>query len=324
MKPNNWVIPLVVIGSLICFGMDFPQLYYTPDMPSLPVQDYRPVEQPDSVFFAFTSCYQGLTRYGYPGHSTMVKGVNDTCYIDFVLDNSSTTHRDIRYLTPQNWATPVIYRGFGDMQHNRVEKDTTGFGWAFSHWSTGSLELVKPDTIFAFYGYEPGYPRYSTFLLRYKIWNVPLGLRAVELKKTAQAPAWLSVVRLECPVYWYVEGNDVKDTINAYIELSGRAGERRQWTQALNWINLALAKEDSSLAVWNWKWQYYWWLTDTTNCLASIYRYISIYENNHDPLLDLRDSTLTEDEKYWANDNYKEAIYWKWIYETGTKHVPGW
>jgi hypothetical protein len=140
----------------------------------------------------------------------------------------------------------------------------------------------------------------------------------VELKKTSQAPSWISFIRYADQQYWFTEAKDVRDTINAYILMSQRTWNRHQFTQSQYWFNQIFARNDSSLAGWNWAVIYYGKLNDSLNVIQSCARVKSIYENNHDPIFDLS-GPLTKTERHWAEDFYKEAVYWKWAWETGNQ-----
>ncbi len=291
----------------------------------LPPQDLQAQGWPDSTFFAYTHCFEGACYWGYPHHSSLVHGVNDTVEVLLILDNHSTDHIDIRYESPGTWAVPYIYNSMGDMQHNRYMADTSDFDYYFSHWvQTAWFGVIpKPDTLFSKLDTTAwGQIKYNPCALVFKLWNVPIGIKAIEFKKTSLAPKKLTFIRYDLTQYWYVEPIDQRDTINAYLELSMRSIKLGNSTAAYAWVDSIFALNDSSYAGWNQKAYLDYGYADSLTNIQNYSRIISIFENNSDPIIDLSDSLLSDEERSWASDYYRRAIYYKWAWETGHQHDP--
>ncbi len=269
----------------------------------LPRMDFVSDPDPITGFWGYSNCLEGEPPRGYPYHSGMVAGVNDTCLLIVIIKNSSTTPVSLGSYTPENWFIPVVYYSYTDAQHDRVWKDTTDFNFRFDRWAYNGETIPKPTSL----------SQNQEVELDYYLWGLPKGNAVLHAKKTSSAPSGFTVKKIGVGQYWYSEPKEVKDTINAYVSILLRAYHRKQLTVAKQWADSVLAKEDSSLAGWDWKATIYGRQKDVTNALASYNRIISIYENNHDPLLDYEDTLkTTEDERYWALDRYNNAIYWRW------------
>jgi hypothetical protein len=102
--------------------------------PHLPQQNLKLEEISDSTFGAQTICHESVPRKGYPSHSGLVKGVNDTCWVSLEFKNYSTSDIDLIYKTPEDWVLPYVYISFANLERNKFQADTADIDFAFSHW----------------------------------------------------------------------------------------------------------------------------------------------------------------------------------------------
>jgi hypothetical protein len=151
----------------------------------------------------------------------------------------------------------------------------------------------------------------------FKVWNIPLGIKAVELKKSSIAPSTLEILQMHLNTYWYSDGTDVRESINAYINLSDRCLELGQITTAASWMDSAFARNDSSFAGWAFMPKVKSYLSDSLGTVDAFDRLISIYENNGDPLVDLADTTLAISSRIWADNLYSKAKFNRWYFVNG-------
>ena len=320
------VVALISIIFQPLFSVDFRGIKYVPDYPSLPRQDCEFSDLRDSSFFAYTNCTAGFLYRGYPYHSSLVQGINDTCLVYLEIRNSNYFDKDIRYEQPETWVIPYIYNRMGDMQHNRPAADTSGFNYCFAYWARlGAYTMIpKPDTLLTRKnGDALSFWNYNPCALVFKLWDIPLGLKAVELKKTSSAPSDLELIRwfLTPPQYWYVEPKDMRDTLNAYIDISEMTyRETLNFSQALTWIDTVFAYNDSSLAGWMVKAGYSDAQQDSLQAIQDYSRVMSIFTNNSDPCIDFADTTLSPNEKSWGYYNFKMAEYRIWAWQNGRQN----
>ena len=299
-------------------------VFYTvaQDPPEYPPQKYRagkysyPLtagdliseQKPDSGFYGYSTCTQGEPVWGYPFHSGLIEGINDTCQINFRFVNKTANPRDITSDSPETWVMPVIYHNYVDARNKQWAVDTSDFSYSFSHWSQGAGEfpIVKPDSI-----------KYNIYFMVFDMWDIPVGTKVAGMVSTDNAPTGFSIIRPGMGQYWYTEAKDVKDTINGYVRLCWRSLDRSDSVTALTWTDSILAKNDSSLSGWMCRGFVYERMQDTTNVISSYGYVMSIFQNNNDPLIDFSDTTLTGHERNWATDIFYLARIRKWVFETG-------
>jgi hypothetical protein len=322
-------LSVVIIFSVVLFVSAssppaFPDQFYhrSKYAPHLPQQNLQFDEYPDSIFAAQTICYESVPWEGYPSHSGLVKGVNDTCWVSLAFDNYSTSNIDIRYETPEDWVLPYIYYSFANLVENKYQADTSDFDFAFSHWRAGGvfgIPLQKPDTLYSHL--VSSLILYNPSQMVFKIWNIPLGIKAIEFKKSSMAPSSLEIIQRSLNTYWYSDGTDVRDSINAYIRLSQRCLELGEITTAASWIDSVFARNDSSFAGWLCQANVSSAQKDSAAIVDAFDRIISVYENNNDPLIDLADTTLATSNQLWASEWYAKTVFSRWYFVRGESVV---
>ncbi len=306
-------IGLFVIISNLLSQPEFPLFFYHANLyaPFLHSQNLRCEDRPDSAFTAFTRCKETVIAIGYPSHSGFVKGINDTCWISLKFSNYSTSDIDLIYESPETWIIPYVYNSYADLMADRYSADTSDFDYEFSHWRNPKSS-GKPDTLYSHLVSD--IMKFNPAEMVYKVWNLPEGLKAIELKKSSNAPSTLQLYRQQGNFYWYSNGTDVRDSINAYIKLSQRCIELGQATTAASWLDSVFARNDSSIAGWIYKADVCSALDDSSGVVDAFNRLISIYDNNSDPLINLADTTLTESCRLWADFYYRATIFRKYYF----------
>ena len=317
------IVSLIIILFQPLMSFDIGRYHYQPDYSLLPRQDCEFSDLIDSSFFAYTWCGTGFLYQGYPYHSSLVQGINDTCLVYLELHNRNYLDKDIRYEQPENWVVPYIYNSLSDAQHHRPAADTSDFDYCFAYWTHQSNHLMieKPDTLFTYKnGDALSVWKHNPSALIFKLWNIPLGHKAVDLKATSSAPSDLKFIRYYQfpPQYWYVKPQDLRDTLNAYIEIaSATFAETLDYSKALAWIDTVLAYNDSSLAGWSEKAGYWDAQGDSLKAIQNYSTVMSIVVNNSDPCIDFADTTLSSNERSWGYYNLKWAEYRIWAWQNG-------
>lgn len=271
-----------------------------------------PMPWPKTGFFGASLGSISEPIWGYPFHNSMFIGLNDTHTVRVEIANYSTTPYVIKTVSPQTWLMPVLYQNCEDYMNGFNPIDTSQFDYAFRGWVYDGDWTSKPDTL------KPG----EAYVLEYDIWNLSHGMLGVDMAASSSKPSYFSAIKHHPSEYYYVAPTDIKDSINAYIRIVERLNDRQAFTSALAWTDSIFGLNDSSVAGWIARGFVKTASADTTGAIDAFDRVITIINNNHDPLINLADTTLSREEMAWANDRYNSAVYYKWKLVTKSRYYP--
>lgn len=307
--PVFLVISVLIITSLSS-GSQLTAPYHSSSWyMELPRTGYVGDAMPDSGFFGYSVSSGGETKFGYPYHYGLVKGVNDSFMVVLDLATWKTGPISLSGYTPENWVMPVIYDNYISITNNNLKADTTDFGYRFEYWALigRGHKVPRPTEL------KIG----NSYAMYFLVWDVPSGLNVIDMVPTVNKPPVFEVKHFSGYIgqYFYTEAQDVRDTINAYLTIAVRQRDRVSWTPAYSWIDSAFALNDSSLATWRTKSYIAESQGDTALANVCYLKIKSIYENNHDPLCDLSGQNTTEIEKKWAKQIYDVSLLSKALHD---------
>ncbi len=311
---------MVILFTLVFYSLfgapPKPTHLYSPSSWAYPLKTsgFRSDSKPDSAFYGY-SIIRGSTEpmYGYPFHSGFTKDVNDTLVIKLILENRNDDPVPLKNESPETWVVPLVYNSYYNLARDIPFADTSDFSYQFQYYQNTALGLNKPDSLYDLDKFKPD----NNCAVVFYLWNLPLGPKVIEMKKTSLAPDEFVMLKSAGSQYLYCTPKDIIDTLNAYASMCRRSMDRLNSTAALAWTDSMFALNDSSIAGWKWRSQIYHSLHDSTNTLDCLNRVISIINNNSDPLVDLADTTINPEYQNWASDIKTGSELLKYVVETG-------
>ncbi|MCF7811535.1 hypothetical protein K9N50_11160 [bacterium] len=311
------LLSVLIVNYLPVSASSMPQVtnYYHPGSWASPLStaDLSYDIIPDSSFYAYQLNIDGSEPFmGYPYHSGLVKGVNDTLRIKFILCNRTGSPIPIANQSPglETWVMPVVYNSYFDYENDITPIDSNYIDYEIAYWQNPGVGLTIPDTLM------PG----KDCSMMFYVWNLPTGPNVAAIVKTDLAPVntIFAIDKNGFSDYLYTIPKVAKDTINAYSAICRRIRDGLNFTSALSWTDSILALNDSSIVGWYWRAEVYGNMQDTLSTINCYQNVVSLINNNNDPLIHIQDTTGTKVEWYWAYDRRTWAEFWTWKFITGS------
>lgn len=103
---------------------------------------------PDTGLFALSGPAYNEPASGYPMHSGIVKGVQDTVTVIVSLTNRNESSYDISSYQVDNWLMPVVFDMKDNPRHAVPLADTSKFKYSFDYWTDRFENIIsQPDAL---------------------------------------------------------------------------------------------------------------------------------------------------------------------------------
>ncbi len=235
--------------------------------------------------------YGDLPAFGYPLHTCLVSGINDTLNAGITLYNGTSKDYVIKGTKYEFWFAPQIYQLFVAATGGLPFRDSTEIGYRFRYWSHGRIRIPTIDALTV---EESG--RSS---LKIDIWNLPEGRFQICLQPTDKVPSDFNA-KADGYVFDYHAAQNLADSCNAYEACFWRADEDSNFSAAKDWAGKITGINPASVPGW--------WLTaynalqlqDTTAAKSAFDKAIDYLNKGADPAMpDSTKRPLMEIEKLY-------------------------
>ena len=244
----------IILGILVSFGCTCAQTGYDPDVDFYAPQMWREYGEPRACFrpegtpvawqFSHTSFRGDLPAFGYPLHTALLVGLNDTLQAMTVLYNKTDKGLDLKGNRFEEWFAPEVYQVYVTSPGGSTFRDASELGFRVrgcygSIW--GPRKRDCPDTLY--------YENAGSWYITMDIWNLPEGKFQLCLLPTATVPSefianpWGTVFDCHKP-------RDLADSCNAYEVCYWRADDDSNFDASKKWVEDILLINPTSVPGW--------------------------------------------------------------------------